>query len=315
MNVYVIYKFSDTQEVNELLEEYKKRDEGHLLNFFKFDAEGANHMWHRKAKRKMQSSNLVVYFCGFDGTAKGEARNVKWELELANKYKKRVYIFNIGKQTDGLDVNNGFAKTIFGTDYSEGMLNINKYRIFDDGDHFETLLAEAKWSIDGDVINHRFDKEKLGDEGYYNLLLEEYKIMVDTSERLMERRQNTSNLYTTLCAALVAAVGASFAFNNWWVVACIAFGVGIVFICLSVNWRSCLKAYEMNNTGKFAVINAIEKILPADLFDSEYRYNTKNGIRSYSGREKILPIIFVVFGVVLIVFGAVLIVLNAAGVV
>ena len=63
MNVYVIYKFSDTQKVNELLEEYKKRDEGHLLNFVKFDAEGANRMWHRKAKRKMQSSNLVVYFC------------------------------------------------------------------------------------------------------------------------------------------------------------------------------------------------------------------------------------------------------------
>ena len=113
--------------------------------------------------------------------------------------------------------------------------------------------------------------------------------------------------------ALVAAVGASFAFNNWWVVACIAFGVGIVlFVCPSTGGLS--KSVRDEQYRKIAVINAIERFA-GRFVRQRYRYNTKNGIRSYSGREKILPIIFVVFGVVLIVFGAVLIVLNAAGVV
>lgn len=138
--------------------------------------------------------------------------------------------------------------------------------------------------------------------------------MVDTSEKLMERRQNISNLYTTLCSALVAVIGASFAFENWLVTAYIGIVAGLVFIFLSVNWRACLKAYDKNNAGKFAVINAIEKILPADLFNCEYRYNTKNGIKSYSTREKILPIIFLIFGVFLLSMGAIVLILSINGV-
>ena len=71
----------------------------------------------------------------------------------------------------------------------------------------------------------------------------------------------------------------------------------------------------MNNAGKFAVINAIEKILPANLFDSEYRYNTKNGIKSYSNREKLLPIIFIIFGVILICLALTVIFLIACDVI
>lgn len=70
----------------------------------------------------------------------------------------------------------------------------------------------------------------------------------------------------------------------------------------------------MNNAGKFAVINAIEKILSANMFDCEYRYNTKNGIKSYSNREKILQVIFIIFGVVLIFAAIILVSLLGFGV-
>lgn len=306
MNVYVIYKFNDSEKVNSLLNEYKKKDSTHALNFFMFNKDHSKSFWHRKAKEKMIKSNIVVYFYSDEQSRK--TKNVKWELNLANSLKKRIYICDIGSQLNSSTMNK-FAKDIFGTDYSEELLNIAKYKIFHENDFYGILESEAKWNIEDDVISKDFDKTKLSEKEYYELLLNEYKIMVDTSEKLMERRHNTSNLYMTLCAALVAAVGASFAFDNWWAVGYISLGVGIVFIFLANNWRACLKAYEMNNQGKFAVINAIEKILPVNLFDSEYRYNTKNGIKSYSSREKILPMIFMGIGILLIIFAIVMVIL------
>ena len=62
MNVYVIYKFSDTQKVNELLEEYKKRDEGHLLNFFNLMPKAQIICGIAKQNARCKAANLVVYF-------------------------------------------------------------------------------------------------------------------------------------------------------------------------------------------------------------------------------------------------------------
>lgn len=316
MNVYVIYKFKDAEQVEKLLKEYKSKDENGLLDFFRFNAGERHRMWHKKAVEKMKSCNIACYFCSAEGNEESAAKNVKWELDLANKYKKTVFIFNLKGNPSALGgKENPFAKTIFGLDYSGELLNINKYKVFDVGCACDVLMKEAQWNVEDAVVNKDFDKKGLGENEYYNLLLEEYKTMIDTSEKLMERRQNISNLYTTLCAAMAAVVGASFAFENWLIVAFIGIVVGIVFICMSANWRACLKAYEMNNAGKFAVINAIEKILPANLFDSEYRYNTKNGIKSYSNREKLLPIIFIIFGVILICLAITVIFLIACDVI
>ena len=312
MNIYVIYKFSDARQVEELIRQMKERDRDGALNFFKFEVGGSNRLWHKKAVNKMKTCNVVCYFCNVSEGA-ANAKNVKWELKLANKYRKTVFIFKLDP-SELQNHRNGFTQSIFGMDYSEELLNLNKYQIYEKEEAFDVLIGEAEWSIENDVINKKFDKEKLGEEGYYGLLFEEYRLMVDTSEKLMERRQNISNLYTTLCSALVAVIGASFAFENWLVTAYIGIVAGIVFIFLSSNWRACLKAYDKNNAGKFAVINAIEKILPADLFNCEYRYNTKNGIRSYSSREKILPIIFVIFGAVLLCMGVIVLVLSLTGV-
>ena len=79
---------------------------------------------------------------------------------------------------------------------------------------------------------------------------------------------------------------------------------------LCYNWRLSLNAYELNNAGKFEVINHIEKHLPADMFECEYRYNTLNGIKSYSAREKMLPSIFTLFGAILIALSVVLMLIN-----
>ncbi len=121
----------------------------------------------------------------------------------------------------------------------------------------------------------------------------------------MERRQTTSNLYTTVCTALVALVGSAFAFENMYAIGVIFFFTGVINIILSLNWSRALDSYDKNNEGKYAVLNEIEKRLPANLFDSEYKYNKFNGIKSFSHREKKLPYMFTFIGAVFIAIGVI----------
>ena len=135
-----------------------------------------------------------------------------------------------------------------------------------------------------------------------SILLEQYRIMIDTSEKLMERRQATTNLYTTLSTTLIALISASFAFENAIMCGAILLASGLILILLCHNWKLSLEAYDLNNTGKFAVINLLEKYLPAEIFECEYSYNKQKGMRSFSAREKKLPEIFKWVGIFLILF-------------
>lgn len=119
----------------------------------------------------------------------------------------------------------------------------------------------------------------------------------------MKRRQDTSNLYTTVCTALIALVGSSFALYNMFALSAIFFCVGIINVALSSAWRRALDGYDKNNEGKFAVLNEIEKKLPVNMFDSEYRYNKYKGIKSFAVREKMLPKIFLILGCALLICG------------
>lgn len=311
MNIYVIYKFSDAERVNALLSDAKSRDRDGLLHFFKFHPAVTNINWHKTAKKKMQQCNLVCYFCTIaDGNA-AKLKNISWELKLAAKLKKTVVVVTLNpEKTPQID---NSAASIYGLDFSEELVNVDRYKTVPAEKAYDFLIGEAKWNVDDSLINieHKLATHDPTSAEYNQLteernriLLEQYRIMVETSEKLMDRRQSTSNLYTTLCSALVALVGASFALNNLQIISIVSLLTGIIITCLCINWKSCLKSYDMNNAGKFAVLNAIEKILPANMFDCEYRYNTKNGIRSYSARERIMPIIFLVFGCIMICLGA-----------
>ena len=58
------------------------------------------------------------------------------------------------------------------------------------------------------------------------------------------------------------------------------------------------------------MINCLEKQLPAEIFECEYRYNKLNGIQSFSSREKILPKIFSVMGIILMLISMVLLLVS-----
>ena len=305
MKVYVIYKFDNKKNVDRVIKNIEEKNkaisENNKIHIFRFHDQIKRH-WKNHAKRKIKEANIVLFFDSI--TEDVYYKNLKWELDVAEKYKKKIVVI---KQH-----NKELSSKIYHFDYAENQLTPGKYKKVEECDLVNYLVNESTWNMRNSLIKTEKELQPEGETNsndYYNLLLQQYKIMIDTSEKLMERRLTTSNLYTTLCSSLLTLSSASLAIN-FTIASLVFLVVGMIIFFLSLNWKNLLASYEMNNAGKYEVINSIEANLPANMFDCEYRYNTFNGIKSYSSREKQLPTIFMALGLIASILGLVLLVIQ-----
>ncbi len=112
-------------------------------------------------------------------------------------------------------------------------------------------------------------KENYGDK-YNDHLFEQYRLYVESAEKISDRRQSANNYFITINTALIAILGLSFQASFFevitWARPLLAF-VGII-ICV-IFWY-LLRSYKQLNTGKFTVIHEIEQRLPLALYDYEW---------------------------------------------
>jgi hypothetical protein len=108
--------------------------------------------------------------------------------------------------------------------------------------------------------------EEYGDK-YQDHLLEQYKLSVQTSQQVSERRQNSNNYLLTLNSSLVTlfVVFLSTFGHHRWNVLIPATGLVICFL-----WYSLVDSYKDLNKAKFAVIHELENQLPVALFRHEW---------------------------------------------
>lgn len=293
MNIYVIYKFHDYAIVKETVDKIRAAIPSEH-SVFMFDPDPKPKFWRSRARKKLKDSQMVLLFDSVSGGKNEVGRHISWELKYAAKQEKKVVIL----KKDPLSVD----RTWYEYDYSEQDPRLPKYKTIPLSDAVSFMQKECGWQIGHSLLHTDSPQALTADQ--MQILLQQYQIMVDTSEKLMERRQATTNLYTTLSTTLIALIGASFAFENAIMCATILLASGLILILLCHNWKLSLEAYDLNNTGKFAVINLLEKYLPAEIFECEYRYNKQKGMRSFSAREKLLPKIFIGVGIALIIFAA-----------
>ena len=149
----------------------------------------------------------------------------------------------------------------------------------------------------------------LGDPMYIQLL-------VSTTRRIV-----TSNFYTTLnttmLTILATAAGLLFSLsgiNGMLATAVGMFSVSIMGILLNLNWLSLLESYGRLNSAKMKVISEIEKNLPANIYDTEWRVMSEKlcggKYISFTAIEKRLPICFVVLYGLLICLSMALFVIS-----
>jgi len=138
-------------------------------------------------------------------------------------------------------------------------------------------------------------------------MFELYKLMVASSEALVSRRQGVNTFFLTINGALLTAAGLILANGSDARVRALGLLVlSLTGMILSAAWQSLLLSFGQLNNGKFAVINRIEKELPAAVYDAEWKA-LKEGedpetYRTFTSREVWTPkTFFTVLGVTAVV--------------
>jgi len=127
--------------------------------------------------------------------------------------------------------------------------------------------------------------------------IELYKLMINSSESLIQRRQGTNAFFITAMGSLLTIAGLfvkteSFQSRTIWLL----YGFSIVGLLLCKSWRNLIDNYGKLNRAKFDVILRLEKELGAQMYSAEWISLGKglrpNKYRSFTSTEKNVPLYF-----------------------
>jgi len=302
MKIFIIHKSEDRTAVENLMQEINSRVNVDLLAL---QSNKDDKHWRKEAKAKIDQSDLILYILG---EITHTSTFVDEEIQYALKKKKQILLYRL--RPEYKDVINGslIKKDSFNNTNKELFKEIS----------LEDLPRVLKQGYDFDIARQL---EQTKDPKRETELIEQYKAYLQTSEDILNRRQNTSNFYTTLnttmLTILATAAGLLFSLsgiNGMLATAVGMFSVSIMGILLNLNWLSLLESYGRLNSAKMKVISEIEKNLPANIYDTEWRVMSEKlcggKYISFTAIEKRLPICFVVLYGLLICLSMALFVIS-----
>lgn len=280
------------QRVAELIESLKRR----TYNLNSLILENGGPLWKIEAASKIRKAQMVIFFVG---ERSHKSPYIGWEIQKAIKYGKPIY-------TVKLDPRNQNHEALWVTDMFTG-----EKRHYDKEIDFDALSNIVNDYESGNYKVFNQEPEQIDQ----SILLEQYKVFLQTSEDLVSRRQGVNSFYISLNSALIAIVSALFAFDfelQYKILIGALFAV--VGIVLSVSWVKILVSYGKLNSSKMKIISCIEKQLPASLYDAEWaalsdRLNKKKYV-SFTDSEKRVPQLFIIIYACLFVVMAVVFCLN-----
>jgi hypothetical protein len=236
--------------------------------------EDSDIIWQRKVTEKIRDSKLVLFFIG------SKSKNsvpVNWEFNETVRQKKKYKIIKLSNP----ELPKYFKK-------EKGIIENSSTELT------QTLL-------------------KMELKSNPELLKEQYKIMVLSTEKVTEQRLKVNNLFFTVTTSLLsisALVGKLIGFKNdntaLLSVSIMLFFCLIAFV-ISFFWEKLIKSYGTLNNGKFRLITEIEHQLETNLFQREWEILQNDvGYKSNSETEtnvvKGFRIFIIIIGVIEIVY-------------
>ena len=148
----------------------------------------------------------------------------------------------------------------------------------------------------------RHTKETYGDS-FKADLFEQYKLYVESAEKISERRVSANNYLLTVNAFLVTLYGllAANQYKGYWAIL-----VPVAGVLVSLTWQRIITSYRDLNSVKFKVIHELERQMPAALYDYEWHKAEEGRGKAYhplTHLERWVPIIFVVLYILLAILG------------
>lgn len=128
------------------------------------------------------------------------------------------------------------------------------------------------------------------------VLLEQYKIISESADKITDKRQNTNNFYLAVNSFLFAISGYLATIKLMKITVLIS----LIGILISSIWFKNIKSFKNLNVAKFKVIHELEEHLPARIYKKEHEY-LKSGYYNLTSIESFIPITFGVlyFGIIL----------------
>lgn len=139
-------------------------------------------------------------------------------------------------------------------------------------------------------------------ERFQDHLLEQYKLYVDSAQRVSEKRISTGNYLLTVSSSLLTV---------FWIATTVHVAaawlaiIPVVGFLVSLTWFSLVMSYKNLNTAKFKVIHELENYLPAAPFRYEWHSCEQGQGKAYrplTHLERWIPLCFAVLFFVLSVY-------------
>jgi hypothetical protein len=187
--------------------------------------------WKKQVKVKIREADFVLVILGRDTF---DSDPIKWEYETGKSLNKRIV---------GLTAASVSPETIL---FCEG------FQVFHSTEECSDFLSQT----------FREDRQ---------LLIEQYRIMVSSTEKVTDQRLTINNLFFTVTSSVVSValiIAKTFEFSTVGLVGMVLFL--ILGLVLTFFWEKLVRSYGQLNTGKFRMIDEIEKQLRTNLFEREW---------------------------------------------
>lgn len=296
MDIFVIYYRDDYDKVKADIDSLGWDER--KVNFIMHQT--SEPKWRTHVKKDIRNCNCVVMFAG---AKTWNSPKVAWEIRVAQKYDKTIYVIRTDKQVP-------IHQQLFSkipvrcrkSDREKVELILEEQQNLKY--HDEMTLAKFNEKLEK-YVNRNFGvfDNSISGVGSFSsddmrVLLEQYTMFVKTSEDLVQRRQAVNSFYITINSALLAFSSALFGIDvNLYVKIGLMLALCFTGIMTSFSWRGMLLSYGQLNRGKMRIIEELEKHLPASLFSAEWTAvkNPMHGYKhkSYTEREKRVPMIFI----------------------
>lgn len=282
MRVFVSYKSQDIELVKYFAEKLQEISPQIQVSIIRTSDE-----WQKTAIDHIKKSDYIVYLAGYM-----YSEYIDWEIDEAIKRGYPVYCMKL---------------------HDDVVLDDRLYASneFDDGKKHLKIEQPMTFEELADKINNNRQhiRTKLFSNGIANdnMLMEQYKLMLSTSETLIDRRQRLTTTYISIFSALLPVL--TYMLSGKTLIMYVGSAIISFISCiLCLSWRNAISAYGKSNRAKFIILEEIEKCLPAAMFASEWMAlkTQVSKYKSYTKRETTIPMIFLFVYVVICVVASIL---------
>lgn len=128
------------------------------------------------------------------------------------------------------------------------------------------------------------EKDEYG-PNYQVHLLEQYKLYVEMTDRISQRRDQSNRFYSAILTGLLAVISVVAKLSDWQasdnLLSVVLIAVALAGLVVCSIWFINIRSYKQLNSGKFKVVHDIEDQLPFPCYKKEWEY-----LRPQTGSKK-----------------------------